>query len=279
MKRPLACADFTFPLLSHDQSLDLIGMLGFDGVDIGLFEKRSHRWPSKELRQPRRAGRALAKKAADRGLRIADVFLQMAPDFVPYAVNHPQPARRRKAREGFLRTLDYAAAARCAHVTVLPGAAFDGEPRRASLARSVDELAWRADAAARHGLVLGVEAHIGSIVPRPRAAARLVQRVPGLTLTLDYCHFTRAGLPDADIEPLIPLASHFHVRGARRGRLQAAFDDNTIDYQRVIRRMDAVRYAGWLGVEYVWTVWERCNECDNLSETIRFRDHLGKLAR
>ena len=36
----------------------------------------------------------------------------------------------------------------------------------------------------------------------------------------------------------------------------------------------AREYAGWLGVEYVWIDWERCNECDNLSETILFRDYL-----
>ena len=32
----LTCADFTFPLLSHENSLDLIAMLGFEGGDIGL---------------------------------------------------------------------------------------------------------------------------------------------------------------------------------------------------------------------------------------------------
>ena len=48
----LACADFTFPLLSHEQSLDVISMLGFDGVDIGLFEGRSHLHPSREFAAP-----------------------------------------------------------------------------------------------------------------------------------------------------------------------------------------------------------------------------------
>ena len=42
MKPKLACADFSFPLLKHDQSLQLIAMLGIKGVDIGLFENRSH---------------------------------------------------------------------------------------------------------------------------------------------------------------------------------------------------------------------------------------------
>jgi len=102
--------------------------------------------------------------------------------------------------------------------------------------------------------------------------------VPGLTLTLDYTHFTRAGLADGAVEPLLAHASHFHVRGARPGRLQAPFKDNVIDYARVLGRMRQVGHAGWLGVEYVWVDWEHCNECDNLSETILFRDFLRPLA-
>src|SRR5580692_190961 len=47
MSLKLACADFAFPLLPHDNSLDLIAMLGFEGVDMGLFEGRSHLWPSR----------------------------------------------------------------------------------------------------------------------------------------------------------------------------------------------------------------------------------------
>lgn len=37
MRLKLATADFTFPLLPHDQVLDLIAMLDIPGVDIGLF--------------------------------------------------------------------------------------------------------------------------------------------------------------------------------------------------------------------------------------------------
>src|ERR1700722_9578977 len=85
----LACADFTFPLLAHDKVLDLIALLEFDGVDIGLFEGRSHLWPSREFRSPEKSGKKLAGKLKARGLRCADVFLQMYPDFVPYAINHP----------------------------------------------------------------------------------------------------------------------------------------------------------------------------------------------
>jgi sugar phosphate isomerase/epimerase len=275
----LACADFTFPLLPHGRVLKLIAMLEIEGVDIGLFEGRSHLQPAQEFTAPERLGRVLKKQLAGEGLAAADVFLQMDPDFAPFAINQPDAARRAHARDWFGRTLDYAAAVGARHVTALPGVLFDDEPLEASWARAVDELAWRVAAAQAYGLVFGVEPHVGSLAPDPSAATQLVNDVPGLTLTLDYTHFTRLGIPDSVVEPLIPLASHFHVRGARQGRLQASYKHNTIDYSRVVAALEASGYAGWLGLEYVWLDWEHANECDNVSETILFRDELRRLMR
>ena len=178
MKWKLACADFAFPLLLHEQSLDLIAMLGFDGADIGLFEGRSHLWPSKEFRQPVRSGRRPAKKLADRGLKCADVFLLMDDDFTKFAINHPQASRRRKARDWYLRTLDYASASGSRHVTSIPGVTFEDESRAASWRRCCDELAWRLESAKSQGIVFGIEGHIGSLAPRPKSLERLVGNVP-----------------------------------------------------------------------------------------------------
>ena len=275
MDLKLACADFTFPLLPHDRVLDLIAALEMDGVDVGLFEGRSHLWPSREFADLDASARSLSRKLGDRGLKPADVFLQMDPDFVPFAINHPEPARRQKARDWFERTLDYAAALGSPHGTTLPGVYFDErEPKPDSWARSQAELAWRVERANAREIVFSVEAHVGSLAPDPAEALRMVRGVPGLTLTLDYTHFTRAGLPDAAAEPLVAHATHFHVRGACPGRLQCNFKDNTIDYARVLDAMRASGYRGYLGIEYVWIDWEHCNESDNLSETILFRDFL-----
>jgi sugar phosphate isomerase/epimerase len=274
MKYKLACADFTFPLLAHERALDVIALLEFDAVDIGLFQGRSHLWPSKELSHPARSGARLRRTLADRNLRCADIFLQMNPDFISWAINHPQAGRRRRARDWFVRTLDYAAATGAGHVTTLPGVLFPGERALTSWQRTCAELAWRVEQAKQHGLVFGVEAHIGSLAPHPKAALRLVRDVPGLTLTLDYTHFTRLGMADRIIEPLVRYATHFHARGARKDRLQAAFNENTIDYAGVLRSLTRANYRGYVGVEYVWTDWEHCNEVDNLSETIQLRDFL-----
>jgi sugar phosphate isomerase/epimerase len=56
-------------------------------------------------------------------------------------------------------------------------------------------------------------------------------------------------MPDSAIEPLVKYATHFHVRGAREGRLQAPFKDNTIDYARVLEVDAQAGYSGYLGIE------------------------------
>ena len=40
MKLRLACSDYTFPLLPHDHVFPLVAALGFDGIDVGLFQDR-----------------------------------------------------------------------------------------------------------------------------------------------------------------------------------------------------------------------------------------------
>ena len=274
----LACADFTFPLLPHDRVLALIAALEIPAVDIGLFEDRSHLQPSTEFRDTGRAARALRTRLEAHGLRAADVFLQVDNDGRSYAINHPLEERRQRARDWFERALEYAAACGAAHVSISPGVPFtDAEPRADSLARAHAELAWRVERSRAAGIVMGVEPHLGSVAARPQEALRLVAAVPGLTFTLDYGHFARAGIPDREVEPLLAHASHFHVRGARRGALQASMRYNTIDFARIVQVMRATGYRGYLGLEYVWTEWEDCNRVDNLSETILCRDYLRTL--
>ena len=136
MTLKLACADFSFPLLDHDKVLDLIALLEFRGVDIGLFEGRSHLWPSRVFEDVRGSARALAAKLSDRGLEAADVFLQTAPDFVTLAPNHPDAGCRRRARDWFQKAVEFAAECGCRHVSALPGVHFDDEPKADSWRRS-----------------------------------------------------------------------------------------------------------------------------------------------
>ena len=275
-KIKIACADFTFPLLSHDKVLDLVSSLDCQGVDIGLFSGRSHLTPESEFQQINRRAKALKKQMGDRGLIASDVYLQLHNDQYLYAINHPEKKRRQYARDSFLKLLDYASELGADHITCLPGMYFPGEERRESIRRCHDELNWRLEKVASSGLSFAVEAHVGSPFTSPKNTKALVDSVPGLTLTLDYTHFIRNGYPQKDVDPLLVYASHFHARGARRHRLQTSMADNTIDYEKIVENLKNANYDKWIGLEYIWIDWEQCNKVDTLSETIRLRDLIKR---
>jgi len=268
----LSCADFTWPLLAHERVLQLIRLLDIEGVDLGIFGNRSHIRPEM-IRQdvPMWSG-IVKERLARSGLELADVFVQPWSDFQTMAPNNPDPKQREEGEALFRDMLEFAARLEAPGMTVLPGTRFGDEPWEASIRRSAETLKRRVDAAAQRGIALSVEGHIGSNVDRPEKLARLLELTPGLTITMDYCHFTYAGIPDEEIEPLLPHARHIQCRGAAPGQLQAPFSENTIDYGRVIRRLLELGYQGYFGIEYVYINWQGCNRAENVSETIQFRD-------
>lgn len=269
-----ACADFSFPLLSHENSLKLIGMLGIEGVDIGIFQDRSHLQPDIVLKEPGKYSAQLVNQLMENNLSIADLFLQTAHEFISKAINHPDNSVREEVRNTFLRALEFGKMIGTEHMTILPGVIYEQETPDSSYSRACDELIWRIEKASDAGIVLAVEGHIGSFCETPEALDKLVKDVKGLTLTLDYTHFTKIGYKDEDIEKLMPYASHFHARGACLNRAQTSLSNNTIDYSRVVEEMIRTNYTGYIGIEYVWIDWEHMNEVDNLSEIIQLRDFI-----
>ncbi|MDX1359391.1 MAG: hypothetical protein R3232_11220, partial [Clostridia bacterium] len=121
MKLRLAGADFTFPLLGHDKVLKLLSLLDLDGVDIGLFENRSHLQPSGMFENLTENAKGLRNRLDDAGLKAADIFLQCDADFIPMASNHPEAKVRKKARRWFLDSLELSGICGAEHTTGLPG--------------------------------------------------------------------------------------------------------------------------------------------------------------
>lgn len=281
-KLKFACADYTFPLLEHDKVLSLIALLDCKGVDIGLFSGRSHLTAESEFQQINRRAKALKKQLEDRGLVATDVYLQLDTDFSLHAINHPEKKRRQFARESFLKLLEYANELGADHITCIPGMHFPDEKLETSLERCYEELRWRLEKANHAKLTFAIEVHIGCPFIHPRDTAVLLQAVPGLTLTLDYTHFIHEGFRQREVDPFLVNASHFHARGGKQNRLQTSMVENDIDYKEIITKFKKIGYEGWIGLEYIWTDWARCNEVDTLSETIRLRDIIreayeGKL--
>jgi len=253
--------------------------LGAEALDVALFAGRSHLDVNEVFSDLPRAARRVNEALNANGLRIADAFGQAGRATEENAINHPDASVRAVAAEFFYRLLEFALRCNGVHMTVLPGATFPGVSAEDSLKLSADELAWRVEAAAKVGVVLATEAHYGSIVPTPQLASRLLDLTPGLTLTLDYTHFTYQGIPDSEVEPLMARTSHFHARGGCKGKIQAPMSENTIDYDGILRAMQKVNYKGLVVLEYVWTEWMDLNRVDNVSETIILRDLLLALER
>jgi sugar phosphate isomerase/epimerase len=274
----LSCADFTFPLLPHEDVLALIRLLGLDGVDLGIFSGRSHCTPEMILADIPGAATRMKSSLERHGLAAADVFLQTGPEPPVRAANDPDPSIRAANRDMFCGILDFAVRVGAKHLTGLPGVWHQGVDLTTDWSLAIDETRWRKAEAASAGVEYAVEPHVNSITSDPESALRFVQDT-GVTLTLDYGHFVYQGMGPQAADVLLPHASHFHARGSAKGQLQSTMKDNVIAFPAIRDALRARSYPGWICLEYVWVDWEGCNRTDNISETILLRDLLGGAMR
>ena len=270
----LGCADFTWPLMAHTDVVRHIAMLGFDGIDLGLMEGRTQVQPGMVREDVAGWSGVIGERLAAAGLEAADVFFVPSFNLTDLAANHPDPAQRDGGHEAFLDLLEFARRIGAPGMTMNGGIPIEGQSTADSLRLSAAELTRRVEAAAAHDIEVRVEASVNSNTPTPEMALELVDAVPGLKLTIDYCHFVYQDIPESDVHPLLEHAAHFQCRGAAPGRMQVNFQENTIDYRGVLERLMAQGYDAYFSIEYVWIdVWD-CNRTENTMETIQFRDFV-----
>ncbi|MCL4467292.1 MAG: sugar phosphate isomerase/epimerase [Chloroflexi bacterium] len=266
----LACSSYSFPLLTLEQSAQLAAMLGFRFLDLGT-------QPGKTVCLAPAEVEADPGGVADRLLRIAELWGLGYPDLftvLAEPLNSPSLAARQANGERFAAHLRLCRQAGIAGLTLMPGPLWPDLGYERSLRFCAEELsrllAWAGEADVR----LSIEAHAESIVEDPERALELLQRVPGLKLTLDYAHFVYLGVPTARVHELLPYAAHCHARQAARGQMQAIWQEGEIDFEDVVGRLAARGYRGFVSLEYVWAERWGNNRLDTLSETILLRDRL-----
>jgi sugar phosphate isomerase/epimerase len=273
-----ACADFTFPVLERSAALNLVKLLGFEYVDIGLFARSTHFSPIELQASANRYTAQVVRDLDDAELRPSDVFVQLGVDPSERAANDPSSDMRITNREIFSHALEFCVAIGCVHLTGLPGVFHPATCRDTDLDLAATEAQWRVTECATAGVQYAIEPHVGSICGEVQSARILVRKVERLTLTLDYGHFIMAGENSTQVHELLPFASHIHVRGGGPGRLQTSVAENTIDFPGMLTGLKHLGYAGFLALEYVWIDWNGCNRTDNVSETILLRNALESLA-
>lgn len=254
------------------EAIGIARTLGFGGLDLGYFYGPAL---SKDalLADPE----AMARQVRGLGLP-APCFYHLFGNTLADR-NLADPAALDRNAEDFRKVARFCAAAGIATVFVLPGVCNPGQSRPQALAQSAAALATLLPLAQAEGVTLTVEPHVHSYLESPLEVLRLLDAVPGLTLTLDYAHFVCLGFRQEDIDVLARHAAHVHVRQARPGALQTKLAQGTINMAAMLGTLRDADYRGWLAVEWVHQDYMDTLYDDVLTETIACRDVLRAWLR
>ena len=142
-----------------------------------------------------------------------------------------------------------------------------------------DELAWRVEKCRACQITFGIESHIGSLVPFPKSAARLVRCVPGLTLTLDYTHYGRQGSSGRRGGAAAAICQPFSCAWSTP---RPPSDVVREEHDRLSPHCSRHAGSGLCRLDWHRVHLDRLehgNENDCLSETIRFRTSSGRCRK
>ena len=164
-------------------------------------------------------------------------------------------SRRGEFRDGVRRALDYAAELDCGLVHVMAGIAPPELDRDAATASYVANVAWAADLAAPAGVKLVLEPINQRDVPgfhlrTQEEGAAVIEAIGrdrvGLQFDVYHCQVAQGDLTRR-MATLMPVIAHMQIADAP-GRNEPGTGEIAWDF--VLRRIDELGYAGWVGCEY-----------------------------
>ncbi len=266
----LTVSQYTFEAIPFEGTLAICHSMGFKGVVVAAFAGRGKDAlnPFEIAANPQKWADHLNALLDKYQLECVDFFPQFALSFRDRAVNHPDAAIRQKNIEDFRGIARFCKLTRTPGVTVLPGAYFLDKSLEANLDLSAESLRQYVQIAGDEGVDVYFEPHMGSLCDEPELALALLERVPGITLALDYSHFVVQYVSLERIHALIPHAGTIHVRQAKGGKIQTRYKEGIIDFVDMVKRLEAAGYKDCVTIEYVCADWFGANEADTLNETM-----------
>ncbi len=269
----IACHAWAYNNLSLEEAIGTIARLGFRYIDLG---SGPHLDVNRAAAYPEAEAETILQLLDKFALTLTDLYLML-----PH-INSPDPAKRERQLTLFERLIPFAEALGTPGVTISPGIIHKEDGQDHSLARSVPALLRMLQAAEDTALRISFEPHMDSVAQKPEQALLLLSAVPGLSLTLDYAHFVYQGVVWREVEPLMEHVAHVQIRQAKRGVLQTAHDDGTINLSQLVQHLYEGGYRGTLAIEYMTTFgWHGMQNIRISRETVLTRDSLravrGKL--
>lgn len=267
----LGVTSWSFPQCTLDEVVGIAKTLGLDAIDVGFFY-RSSLDRREVVSDPERS----AARVRALGLDVSNLYYLFGTS--PDVRSLTDRAHAEENVRDFRSVAEFCERAGIRSVMLLPGVWHPGQTSRDTLRTSSETLSKIVDIALEHDVVPTVEPHVHSAFESPAAAKELLDRVPGLRVVLDYAHFVCLGHTQEEIDVLAGYAGHVHLRQARPGALQSKLDEGTINFRRVLAKLDEVGYDGDLSIEYVHQAYMNTLYDDVLTETIRMRDLVRSQA-
>lgn len=271
---PFTCVTFSFSALSFENAVRVISLLDLERVDVDCYASSNH-VSSGQIRENPLAAAERIRRAVDAvGLEVSQLFFTFGQNFADGPANTPSPERRAENLAVARAMVACARACGARGLTTLPGVVWPELGSERSLDLAVLGLKPLVDVAASAGLPLNVEPHFDSVAETPERTVELVERVPGLSLTLDYSHFLGKGFGPEEVHPLLPLAKHFHARHAARHHLQTSRLETELDFADIYRRLVEVGYRGDICLEHTRAEdgWGGGKPVDVVTENLLLRD-------
>ena len=275
---PVSGSTWSFVGATLPESVRIYRALGIGAADL-IAVPGNPDSPILASEQILRRPRELAREILDLGAPVSNLNYNFAANFHERAINHKDAGVRKRNREDYRSVIEFCRACRIPSVTVLPGIVQEGWTREKALALTAEELHHMSAMSRKEGIATTFEAHVGSILESPLDTLSFMQANPELKLTLDYGHFICLGYAQEQVDPLVPYTAHVHLRQAAPEKLQARWDEGTLDFTGIIGKLALANYTGFLSLEYEHMEgWMDLDKADVFTETVKMRNLLRSLA-
>lgn len=261
----LSLTSWSLPSCTLAEVAGVARALGIGALDLGYFY-RSALDRAALLAEPER----VAEQVRGLGIDVANFYHLFGADVAER--NLADPASQADNERDFAAVARFCKAAGIGTVFVLPGICNPGQGRAEAAMQAAKTLRHLVGIAHAEGVQLTVEPHVHSFLESPAATLALLDRVPGLKLTLDYAHFVCLGWRQDEIDALAASAAHIHLRQARPGVLQAKFGQGTINFPALLATLRDAEYDGCLALEAVHQGYMDTLHDDVVTETVAMRD-------
>ena len=260
------------------ESVEIYRALGIETVDLIAVPGR-HDSPQLVSEEILHRPQDLSQQILRLGAPVSNLNYNFAANFHERAINHMDAVIRRRNRQDYGAVIEFCKACEIPSVTVLPGVVQDGWTREKALDVAAEELTRMSAMSRKEGVTTTFEAHVGSILESPLDTLSFLQANPELKLTLDYGHFVCLGYTQEQVDPLVPYTAHFHLRQAAPNKLQARWDEGTLDFTGIVGKLASANYTGFLSLEYEHMEgWMDLDQADVFTETVKMRDLLRSLS-